>query len=82
MYMEEVEMKIDKEKKFIGILRFDAITTFEEFQGVIMYLMELGFNLEFRLLPKEIRNQISPWYSGWQIEITKASSLILDKVRE
>ncbi len=55
-------------KYFIGILRFDAITTFKEFQEIVMAMLELGFNIEIHKLPNE---GMLPKYSAWQLEITK-----------
>ena len=54
-------------KRFIGVLRFDAIATFEEFQVIVMGLLEQGFDLEIL----KLGGNILPSYSSWQLVISK-----------
>jgi len=56
-------------KRFIGVLLFDASTTFEEFQRIICNLLDEDFSLEIVAEPK--RKSVSPLYSAWQLIISK-----------
>lgn len=64
-------------KRFIGVLLFDAGTTFKEFQKIICNFLKEGFTLEIVAEPKRhqiaatVPLTISPPYSAWQLVICK-----------
>jgi hypothetical protein len=59
------------DRRFIGVMRFDAITTFAEFQVIAMSLLRYGFDVEVVKEPRGSKGVILPWYSAWRLEITR-----------
>jgi len=57
--------------RFIGVLRFDTITTLEEFQQICHDMLKRGFELELSL-QREQEGLVSPEGCNVQVLISKA----------
>ena len=62
---EQVGCENKEMRRMIGVILFDTITTFKEFDEIVRALTKLGFNLEVSHRPDESDLE------DWQLIITK-----------